>query len=550
MKEFYDVDFDLLKTRFKNFLKEDEVFKDYNFEGSAIANLVDLMTYFLQYGTSYLNFTTNELFIQTAQIPDNVYKLAHMLNYIPRRNSSPTITVTITKSTNDDVYIPAYSTFQMGNDVFLTNLDDINLTETNTDIILHEGIFTIEQFASDGTQFQEYELANRETIDNKQFYVFVYPWDGSQNVIDLTEWMSVHSNNFEQGGKNYFIRYFEEMFIRFDDGRLFEIPAENELVVVQYLNTNGALHNGKTGTIVLTSTFTNSNTLSITTNNVLENGSNYESIESIKNNAPLFYSTQNRAVTEKDYNILLKRYSKIDTLKDIYAWSGHREYRSRITNNLIELEENGKRDLGYAYLSALKVDFTYLDDTEINAIDTFLQDYRYLMTFHKFLQPNILFLEPLISLKFKNYLNINEAEIDNYIIAYLDTFVGFNKKFNLSNFIRIVDLLPYIDYIDISYKTFIKVNNNGLHKIVRVWDEIVQGSINGTINGLPFIDSSGEILIDGISVGTVNYATGFIEFEYEYVGTFEFEFEFVDPLSISIQRETFLNYRNVERITL
>jgi hypothetical protein len=101
IKEFYNLDFATLKEQFKTFIAGQTEFQDYNFEGSALSQLVDVITFGIQYQQMYLNMTTNELFLDTAQIESNVFKLANTLNYIPKRKSSAYIWTGIQR--NNDI---------------------------------------------------------------------------------------------------------------------------------------------------------------------------------------------------------------------------------------------------------------------------------------------------------------------------------------------------------------------------------------------------------------------------------------------------------------
>lgn len=545
-RDFYNLDHSELVKGLKEYLKQKDEFKDYNFEGSALKNLIDILAYVNLYGGSYLNFSVNELFLRHAQNSDNVLKLANMLNYIPRRRSAPSITATITKNTSDQVYIPAYSKFSMGNSIVLTNLEDIVLTETSTDITLYEGEWVEEEFTSDGTDFQKYELSSREEIDQQHFFVFVYPWNGADNDVDVEQWNSAHENKWNVNGKNFYVEYYESFWLKFDNGRLFKKPAQYDKILVKYLKTNGSTYNSTTGQILLTSNITGGSNLVFSTTSILSGGVSEESIDEIKARAPQYYTTQNRSVTEKDYNIIVQGYPKRATLSDIYAWSGHREFVAILDNKLIETIELGKRDLGYGYLSAIKSDMSYLSNSEISDLDTYMLDYRYMMTFQKFLHPNVLFIEPTVNIKFKNFLNVDLESMRETIVTYLNQYRGFNKKFNWSNFVRTVDSLPYVDYINITYKTFIKVKNES-YKVIRVWDKVKPGTISGTINNKAIVDNNeGKILYDGQEIGTINYLTGFMVIEYDFgLETYELSFEYEDLLSFNMQRESFLDHRNL-----
>jgi hypothetical protein len=481
MADLFNLDFNEAKESFKTFLQNHEDFSDYNFEGSAINNLLDVFAYFLQTFSFYLNGVANEMFISTAQQSDNIYKLANQLNYLPRRKVAPSITVTIARKAGvtTSIHIPAYSTWTMGS-LTLSNLVDIDITTGDSqEITLYEGAFSTETFISDGTDFQTYALAEREKIDNTNLFVYVDTPDGTGGYTLGTEnWKPINLLDLNDSGNNYYIDYFSDMSIKFDNGQVFNKPAEDDRIRAIYLVTNGVTNNGATGTITLDDAVNNS-LVDITnpSSNVLINGLAEETTTAIKNRASGYFSTQGRAVTQSDFDNLLQKFSAYDTFEDATAWSGHLEFID--TNNDIQ-ETSAFKDLGHVYLSAIKTGYSYLSNAEKKALVDFFNDKKFVTIFMRFLHPNIIDVIPSISVKYKSTVLPGFAStLIADINTYLDGLEGFSKTFNKSNLDNFVDTQDNVDYMSSTYTTQVTIKSG----------PEVESSATGTTT-LTLVDSS------------------------------------------------------------
>ena len=163
----YPVDIADSKESMKTFFAEQTEFTDYNFEGSATSQLMNVLAYAHQSLIYYLNQTVNDLTLKNAEIQDNIRKLSDMLNYLPKRNSAPYISVDLSRSASHTINIPAFSTWTMGS-LSLVNVEDITIADDDTHTVqLYEGTLTNETFYSDGTIFQTFDLTNVDKVDNK-----------------------------------------------------------------------------------------------------------------------------------------------------------------------------------------------------------------------------------------------------------------------------------------------------------------------------------------------------------------------------------------------
>lgn len=625
----YPTDLSEVKELFKAFLATNTDFKDFNFEASASSQIINVFAYLLQMQNFHLNMTTNELFISTADIENNIYKKAHELNYLPRRKVSPNIRVVLRRTGSNSIIIPQYTKFKMG-DIDLVLLEEVSLPDDDPVAVdLWEGTIILETFISDGSNFQKYFLTEKKDIDNSKIWVYVDAskvgggWTPSSDV-----WNNVNNDEFNVNNKNYFIEYFEFFGIKFDNGRLFVKPEEDELIRVQYLKTNGSLYNGSGDTITLDDVFTYStevevvdpsttksitasdvsnftldgditssgtgvgkvleidsvdkillvevlsgdfivdedldNTnpyvaseanLSLIINNVFSGGVEEESLESIKTNSPSYFTTQNRAITERDYNVLIKKYDLYELFTDTIAWGGEKEW---LDGSDQIIESSSKKDLGHVYISTIKDVETYLTIQEQTNLIDFMNNYKILTIFMKFLHPNIVYIDATTNIKYKDIFGLDKTTTQTDLDDYLSIYIGFNKTFNKSNLAQYVDNLDGVEYSDISYILSVVVKDES-YKVIRLNNAITAGSISATINALPLtdvdqLDGTGNLMHNSIQVGTITYATGFIIIDdnsgFGSPLTYEIDFDVDDPLSISFLKETMLSHKSVNIIEI
>ena len=540
MKEYYNLDLDALKIEIKEFMQNNTSFTDYNFEGSGASQLVDVLSYITQYPAFYLSQILNELFMKTNQISDNVYKLANQLNYLPKRKSAAYLVSGFQRTSDVTIIIPKFTKFTMGA-ITVTNVEDITInTDDIQNITLYEGTPIEEVFISDGSVEQVYNLENRSGVDNDYFYVYVDVPDGSGGWISGTvPWVNVNKEAFDTFEDGFYTRYYDIFSIAFDSGSLFNKPNEDDRIRVVYINTAGTGGNGMTGDVELTvpEDITNSEYLTITNTDTTVNGADEETILEIKARAPLFYATQNRAVTEKDHNIIAKRYSKYNIFAGSILWGGEKEF---IDSNGDFSESSIDKDLGHVYVTAFKNDLSILNETEINEYISFLNQQKFMTIFFKYIKSNIIKIIPTANISYKSVMESTSEDIQIQINAFLDDFKGYENSFYLSSLISHINSFNDVIY---NYCTFITKVTGKLSnpKIIRLNNTVQEGTISGTIDSLTLTDVEGVIYHDGIGCGSINYSTGFIKLTKDFTDTdFEISFIYTDINKITIQRESYL----------
>ena len=325
------LDFNSLKSNLKEYLKRSESpFKDVDFEGSNINQLLDVLSYNTYINSYYLNMVASEMFLDTATLKDSVISHAKELNYTPRsyRSSQAEISFSITpSSTLDTLLIPKGTTFTTkvgsNNYTFSTKENIVLLANTSgaftaNNINIYEGVYVTDVFVFSSNTQTRYVLSN-PTIDIESLSVVVSENDGSNNYIyqKAASFLDSSANSqiyFLQAAEN------EQYELLFGDNIVGRKPLNGSSIIVEYRVCSGEQPNGASFFSIDSSIQGQSNISAIAVNKKAFGGSVNESIESIKFNAPRFYQNQNRAVTATDYeNILKQNFSEI---QNISAYGG------------------------------------------------------------------------------------------------------------------------------------------------------------------------------------------------------------------------------------
>lgn len=333
-----ELDFDTLKSSFINYLKTQTQFSDYNFEGSAINSLLDVMSYNTFKNSFYLNMAMSEAFLDSAQMKQSMFSHAKELNYLPRsaRSSVAKVRISFEASGDSAPYIirrgSEFQTIVKQRTYTFTTDSDIVVNSTAKNPTLFTATFDIYEgpIVSD-TYVMDYNTASprfaitNPSVDTDSVQVLVFEnnettgkvYTRTNSLLDLTEKSEV-----------YFIQasYTGSYEIVFGDGVLGKKPKNGSTIQISYRVTKGPEGNGAqefiasfdpTG-ISESTTEVTVETLSFTGTSdgkYSVNGAEAESIESIRFSAPRAYQTQERAVTAKDYEVILKnQYPEINAI--------------------------------------------------------------------------------------------------------------------------------------------------------------------------------------------------------------------------------------------
>lgn len=323
-----ELDFDKIKTNFKEFLRGQSEFSDYDFEGSALSTLIDVLAYNTHYNALYTNFAVNEMFLDSASKRNSVVSIANMLGYVPASATAAQSNV-ILKFTNLggspastytlDAYQPFTTTVSGVSYTFYTT-DSVTApllsnAYTFSNLVIKEGTFlTYSYVASSGLRY----IIPNVDVDTSTLQVSVQDFNtGAVNTYN-------RSNSIVNVGADSMIYFLKEIDnqqyeIEFGDGVLGKALNNGDIITMKYIVCNKSdANNAKTFTYA--GTKPSGSTVTVTTLTSSYGGSEQETLESIKFNAPRSFSSQDRAVTIEDYkNIILQYFTYIDS---VAVWGG------------------------------------------------------------------------------------------------------------------------------------------------------------------------------------------------------------------------------------
>lgn len=311
-----DLDFETIKSNLKTYLKRsDSPFKDVDFEGSNISQLLDVLSYNTYLNAYYLNMVASEMFLDTAQLRDSVVSHAKELNYLPSsyRSAAARVSFTVAPSTAiTSLVIPKGTSFtaKVGSNNYSFTTDESSVLNINANnqfaanLVIYEGTYVTDSFVYDAANTSQRFVLSNPTIDTTSLTVTVIEDNGASALVYTKQnsLLGVGANSqvyFLQGAEN------SQYEIVFGDGVAGRKPKNGAVVSAEYRMCNGELPNGARTFDIDGSISGQSNISSITTVSVATGGSVGESIESIKYNAPRHYQNQERAITASDYETLL-----------------------------------------------------------------------------------------------------------------------------------------------------------------------------------------------------------------------------------------------------
>ena len=348
------LDFNTLKTEFKTYLQTQTAFKDYNFDGSNMNVLLDVMSYNSYLNSFYLNMVASEMFLDSAQKLDSVVSHAKELNYLPKstKSSEATISFTITADTIRNPYtIPKGTLFNgtNANGAFTFTTAETHTYSSLTPVYsvnnlpIYEGIFTSDSFIYNTTSpYQRFVLTN-SIIDLDSLIVTVY----ENNGADVTIYEKKTSLfNLQSDSAIYFVQAAQngQYEIVFGDGILGLKPQNGAVIVCEYRIASGPSADGINGfkcTVDLAATNGGTSTLStVTVNSVSSGGAFPEDIESIRRSAPRYYAAQQRAISVDDYKALIQ--SEFGNLiEDINVYGGETQEPKLYGRVIVAIKPNG-----------------------------------------------------------------------------------------------------------------------------------------------------------------------------------------------------------------
>jgi hypothetical protein len=431
------LDFQGIKTNFKSYLQAQDQFRDYNFEGSGLNVLLDLLAYNTYYNSFYLNMVAAEAFLPTAQKRNSVVNLAKSLNYTPRSITSASIsgtaTATVTGSPTN-VTIPAYTSFTGSVDGVTYNF----LNTTSVIITPVSGVYSSAMSLKEGRYINRRYTVNLNDPDQR----FLIP---NKNVDTATLTVSVLNSSTDSTVRTFSkvtslvevasttrVYYIEEVEdeqyeIKFGDDVFGVALDAGNIVVLEYIVSNGTLAND-IQTLTYADAIAGVTGITFVSTDPAAGGADRESINQIKFNAPKSYEAQNRVVTADDYKTLMLQQATVDSC---VVWGG---------------EDNDPPTYGRVFIAVKPKVGDVLTATEkLNLINSVINPKKILTVTSEIVDPEYTYIIIDATVKYLSDSTImSPAEIKQLVINTIKTYNTdeinqFSKYFRYSKLSRLID---------------------------------------------------------------------------------------------------------------
>jgi len=444
------INFDDIKSSIKSYLRTRTEFTDYDFDGSALSYLIDILAYNTYYSAFTANMLINESFIHSATMRSNIAAIAKMLNYVPKSRTSAKVCIklTIPKATLcPDTTYPLSVTLDRGPVLAAKSFVFNTLTERTVQVdslgvavfdkmLLYEGTLVDFEYTVDTFRRQRFVIPNSD-VDIDTLQVFVKPNAQSTSIDSYIE--STNITDVDSTSRIYHINEGPDLRyeIFFGDGTIGRKLKDGEIIILRY-----AVSSGEAANDVLNATYVgrlvdscgheyDADEIDIEILGKSQEGSERESVESIKYNAPRFFAAQNRAVTTTDYETLVRKVYPNTTAAVAYGG------------------ENLKPAVyGKVFISLATVSGQKLNDTIKDEISKGMQKYTVGALEVVVKDPIYLYIIARIFVTFdQNKTSLTNAQIQNKAIEAAEQFA---KQSNLNNFSGIFSTTKLIKAVSLA----------------------------------------------------------------------------------------------------
>ena len=539
-----ELDFDNIKSNLKTYMKGQSTFTDYDFEGSGLSVLLDVLAYNTHYNAFMANMAANEMFLDTAVKRNSVTSHAKTLGYTPTSVKAPVAYVDVTVNDANTASITMNAGHAFSTTISGTTYQFVNTTArilqptagvyTYSNIPIYEGTWVTTKFTKDSTDADQRFIIPNANVDISTLSVTIQTSSSDTTLTTYTK-----ANNLVEVKSTTSAFFIQETIdgeweIYFGDGIVGKALTDGNIVILAYVVTNGDDANGANA-FTSTSTIGGFSNISVATQTAAADGGAAEGLDAIKYNAPFSYAAQNRTVTAADYKAIIPQlYSNV---KAIAVWGG---------------EYNSPAVYGKVYISILPNTGTVLTTSTKSSIVNLLTDYNVVSVTPVVIDLETTKIIPTVNFKYDANATAKTKEalaslittaINNYSTTSLEKF---EQVFRYSPFTTLIDeadpaILSNITTIKMS-KTFIPTLASALkytisfsNKLYHPYDgynKILTGVVAGGIlsssgftitgdantyyleddgSGLVnayYISGTSKVYLTSGSVGTIDYTTG------------------------------------------
>ena len=467
-----ELDFDQIKNNFKSFLKEQDIFRDYDQDGSAISQLLDILAYNTHYNAFYLNMVANEMYIDSATTRNAMISLSKLLGYTPKSRTGATANVnisitpddapaniTVVKNTQFNTVINGVNFSFVTDKSYSTTANSDNSTVTISNVTLIEGDpLTYRYTANTQDSSQRFTIPNRGvdhstvsiSIKENSFTTELSPYTLASDLLGVSSTSNVF---FIEEASDF------KTDIKFGDGVLGRKLKSGNIVIIDYNVCAGVMGNGANNFSVAT-TVGGYSTATVSTNSKAEGGSDEETINSIRFNAPRHYNTQNRAVTTDDYKrIILRDYPLAES---IVVYGG---------------EEADPPEYGKVFIGIKPKSGLYLTDSvKTNIKDNILKKYNVASITPEFVDLDYIYILLTTTVNFDSRKTTKTSQtLRSSIINSINTYVN-EDLYKFEQAFRLSKLQTKIDDTDSSV-----LGNDSSIRLKKVFEPLLNAKLSYTL---------------------------------------------------------------------
>ena len=440
-----ELDFDNIKENLKTFLKAQTEFKDYDFEGSGMNILLDTLAYNTHYLGFNANMLANEMFLDSASLRSSVVSHAKSLGYEVSSSRAPVATINVSLSTDANTKTmsagTAFTTSIDGVDYQFVTIADVTSSNTGSavpfdSVKIYEGTYVTSSYTADSSEVDQRFLLNDARADTSTLTVKV-----QNSSSDTTTTTYTKATDITQLSSSSTVYYLQEtdsgLFeVYFGDGVVSKGLSDGNIVTLQYVVTNRTLANGASS-FSSPSSIDGVTGITVTTVANATGGSNPETVESIKLNAPLDYASQGRAVTIDDYKTYTKKL--FPNTQAVSVWGG--EDGSYDTSTGV----SSNPEYGKVFISIKSTTGENLTTVQKSNLVTAFAPYKVASVTPVIVDPETIFLILNVSFQYDSTATTSTKDelasliattISNYNSSDLQEF---NSSFRHSKLLRLID---------------------------------------------------------------------------------------------------------------
>ena len=491
--EISELDFDGIKSNLKTFLSQQDEFTDYDFEGSGMSVLLDVLAYNTHYLGYNANMLANEMYLDSADLRSSVVSLAKQVGYTPTSCTSSTATLNVLVNDASGASLTMsrgtkFSTTVDGQSYSFVNNADVSITPTDgvyqfNNLSIYEGSYLNYKYTANTSDIDQRFIIPNDSVDTTTLTVKVQ--ESSSDATTNTYTLATGITGLDSTSKVYFLQEVEggRFEVYFGDGVLGKAVADGNIVILDYINTNRDAPNGAT-TFTLSGTIGGFSSATITTVSNASGGTGLESIASIKYNAPRDYTAQDRAVTAEDYKTLVK--SLYANAQAVQVYGG---------------EDAETPDYGKVYISIKAKSGSNLTETTKASLISSLKSYAVASVTPVIIDPETTYITLIVNFKYNSGATTKDVttlqtnvltKIASYNNDTLEDFAGMFRYSKLTEAVNDADtsILSNITTVKM-YKYFTPTLNSGLKYTLSYNNALYNPHSGHNASGGGVISSSG-----------------------------------------------------------